>query len=51
MTPPLPVEERALLVAATDLGERTLLVDGASPLELWRLVDDAQPTVRIELDR
>jgi hypothetical protein len=49
--PAIPVEERALLMAATDLGERTLVVQGAAPLELWRLVDDAQPSVRIELDR
>lgn len=39
-----------LRVAATDLGERTLLVAGREPLELWRLVDDAEPSVIIELD-
>ncbi|HET6380993.1 MAG TPA: hypothetical protein VFH63_08205 [candidate division Zixibacteria bacterium] len=43
--------ERVLRVAATDLGRRTLLVDGAEPLELWRLVDDASPTVRLEVER
>jgi len=49
--PPLTVEEAALLIAATDLGERTLLVTGAPPLELWRLVDDAAPSVWLEVDR
>jgi hypothetical protein len=49
--PPLPVGERALLVAATDIGRRTLLAEGTTPLELWRLVDDARPTVRIQVDR
>ncbi|MGI8658200.1 MAG: hypothetical protein ACR2K4_05435 [Candidatus Limnocylindria bacterium] len=39
-----------LRVAATDLGERTLLVAGREPLELWRLVDDAEPSVILELD-
>lgn len=43
--------ERVLRVAATDLGERTLLVDGTEPLELWRLVDDASPTVLLEVER
>ena len=49
--PPVTVEEDAILIAATDLGERTLLVDGAPPLELWRLVDDAAPSVWLEVDR
>ena len=44
-------ETTSLRIAATDLGQRTLLVDGHSPIELWRLVDDANPTVVIELDR
>lgn len=34
-----------LRVAATDRGERTLIVDGAPALALWRLVGDASPTV------
>lgn len=42
---------RELRVAATDRGERTLLVDGASPLELWRFVDDADPSVLLSVDR
>jgi hypothetical protein len=37
-----------LIVAATDLGQRTLLVEGAAPLELWRLVDDRSPSVELE---
>lgn len=41
----------SLRVAATDLGERTLLIDGHPPIELWRLVGDVDPTVVIELDR
>lgn len=36
-----------LTVAATDLGRRTLIVDGVAPLPLWRLVDDADPMVRL----
>jgi hypothetical protein len=39
----------SLLVAATDLGQRVLLVDGAPPLELWRLVEDGDPSVRLEV--
>lgn len=39
----------SLMVAATDLGQRVLLVDGAAPLELWRLVDDGDPSVRLEV--
>jgi hypothetical protein len=38
-----------LRVAATDRGERTLVVDGAPALALWRLVDDAAPTVVLEV--
>ena len=48
--PALAVEEDAILIAASDIGERTLLVDGAPALELWRLVDDAAPSVRLEVD-
>jgi hypothetical protein len=49
--PSLTVEQDSILIAATDLGERTLVVDGASPLELWRLVDDAAPSVWLGLQR
>jgi hypothetical protein len=38
-----------LSIAATDLGERTLLVPGSDPVELWRLVDD-EPTVVLQVD-
>ena len=48
--PALAFEEDAILIAASDIGERTLLVDGAPALELWRLVDDAAPSVRLEVD-
>jgi hypothetical protein len=48
--PALAVEEDAILIAASDIGERTLLVDGAPALELWRLVEDAAPSVRLEVD-
>ena len=36
---------RNLSIAATDLGERTLLVAGSAPVELWRLVGDDPTTV------
>jgi hypothetical protein len=36
---------RELRIAATDLGERTILVAGAAPIELWTLVDDHEPTI------
>ena len=36
---------RELRVAATDLGQRTLVVPGSAPVRLWRLVDDPEPTV------
>ena len=42
---------RELRVAATDRGERTLLVEGAPPMELWRFVDDATPSVLLSVDR
>jgi hypothetical protein len=48
-TPAQSVLERQLRVAATDLGRRTLVVDGATPIDLWRLVDDARPVVVLEV--
>jgi hypothetical protein len=39
-----------LRIAATDRGERTLLVAGQPPIELWRFVEDAAPTVILGLD-
>lgn len=41
----------SLQLAATDLGQRTLIVAGASPVELWRLVDDAAPHLVLRVDR
>ncbi|MBO0680883.1 hypothetical protein JRC04_25735 [Mycolicibacterium sp. S2-37] len=38
-----------LSLAATDLGQRTLLVPGNPPLELWTLVDDDRPFVVLTL--
>lgn len=43
------VSLETLVVAATDRGERTLLVEGRSALELWRLVDDGEASVVLEL--
>lgn len=43
------VELASLRIAATDLGQRTLLVDGHEPIELWRLVDDPDPSVLLEI--
>ena len=37
-----------LIVAGTDLGQRTLLVDGQAPLALWRLVGDRSPSIELE---
>lgn len=39
-----------LRVAATDRGERTLHVAGHEPVELWRFVDDAAPSVLLEIE-
>lgn len=39
-----------LRLAATDLGERTLLVEGADPIPLYRFVEDETPTVLITVD-
>ena len=38
-----------LSIAATDLGERTLLVPGSEPVDLWRLVDAGDPTVVLQV--
>jgi hypothetical protein len=41
---------RDLTIAATDLGARTLVIDGRAPIALWRLVGDRAPglTLRAE---
>lgn len=49
-----PHPERApsfeqLSIAATDLGQRTLLVPGSDEVDLWRLVDTDDPTVVLRL--
>lgn len=44
--PAYPLAVPSLTVAATDRGERTLVVGGAE-LALWRLVDDAAPSVTL----
>lgn len=38
-----------LSIAATRLGERTLLVPGRAPVALWRLVDD-DPTIVLRIE-
>lgn len=48
-TPSEPLVLERLQVAATDLGERTLLIDGQPPVQLWRLVDDRSPSVLLEV--
>ena len=47
--PGRPVRLASLIVAATDLGRRTLLIDGQPALELWRLVRDESPSVHLTL--
>lgn len=44
--PAQDVALESLTIAATDLGERTLVVDGSS-IELWRLVEDGAASVVI----
>jgi hypothetical protein len=39
----------SLIVAGTDLGQRTLLVGGEESLALWRLVDDRSPSIELEV--
>lgn len=47
--PVRPAVFTRLSLAATDLGQRTVHVDGAPALELWTLVDDGDPFVTLEL--
>lgn len=47
--PARPAVFDVLRIAATDLGERTLLVPGWRPVALWQLVDD-NPTVILEIE-
>ena len=39
-----------LTVAATDLGERTILVGGQASLALWQLAADSDPFVHLEVE-
>jgi hypothetical protein len=48
--PARPVIFKALSIAATDLGERTVHVPGEPPLELWRLVKDQSPFVALHIE-
>lgn len=48
--PAYELELERLTVAATDLGERTILVDGHAPVRLWTLAADASPFVHVELE-
>jgi hypothetical protein len=47
-------EQRVVLetlrVAATDLGRRTLVVEGSAPLALWKLAADEAPTVVLTIE-
>jgi hypothetical protein len=45
--PARPVVIDRLIVAATDLGRRTLLVEGQPPVALWQLVSDEAPSVEL----
>lgn len=47
--PDRPAVFTSLSIAATDLGERTLLVPGQPPLPLWQLVTDDSPTVVLDI--
>jgi hypothetical protein len=45
--PARQVTIETLIVAGTDLGQRTLLVEGVAQLALWRLVDDRSPSIEL----
>ncbi|WP_026818702.1 hypothetical protein [Arthrobacter castelli] len=47
--PEHPAVFTKLSIAATDLGERTLHVPGAEPVQLWQLVEDGDPYITIEI--
>jgi len=50
-SPQEPVAVEQLTVAATDVGERTLLVDGRPPVALWLLVGDSAPGLTLGAER
>jgi hypothetical protein len=49
--PAYELELERLTVAATDLGERTILVEGQAAVPLWKLAADSKPFVHLELER
>jgi hypothetical protein len=49
-TPEQHVLLESLNVAATDLGQRTLVIEGSAPLPLWRFVADRAPTVVLTIE-
>ena len=49
--PAREVSIETLIVAGTDLGQRTLMVDGSAPLALWRLVSDRSPSVELNVSQ
>jgi hypothetical protein len=49
--PAYPVALERLLLAATDLGERSLVVNGHEPIALWRLVADTSPGLSLGAER
>ncbi|CAN5183775.1 hypothetical protein BH23CHL9_BH23CHL9_13380 [soil metagenome] len=49
--PAYELELDELRVAATDLGQRALLVPGQPPLDLWPLVEDRAPSVIITVEQ
>jgi hypothetical protein len=49
--PAYELELERLTVAATDLGERTLLVEGQAAVPLWELTADSNPFVHLEIEQ
>jgi hypothetical protein len=50
-SPEEQVALETLRLAATDLGQRTLLVEGRPPIELWQMVDDDAPNLTLAAER
>lgn len=50
-SPQQAVALEQLMLAATDLGERTLLVHGRPPIALWLLVGDSAPGLTLKAER
>ena len=49
--PAYELELERLTIAATDLGQRTLRVEGQASVPLWKLTADADPFVHLEIER